>query len=36
MAGGWMRVMNKSVLYLIEKDFAHIADTTGLLYGQFS
>jgi len=28
--------MNKSVLYLIEKDFAHIADTTGLLYGQFS
>jgi len=36
MAWGWMRAMKKRVLYLIEKDFAYIADTTGLLYGQLS
>jgi hypothetical protein len=35
MEWGWMRA-NKRVLYLIEKDFEHIADTAGLLYGRFS
>ena len=36
MEWGWMRAMDKRVLYLIEKDFKHIADTSGLQYGQFS
>jgi hypothetical protein len=36
MAWGWMRAMKKRALYLIETDCAHMADTTGLLYGQLS
>lgn len=36
MEWGWLRAMNKKVLYLIEEDFKHIADTAGLLYGKFS
>jgi hypothetical protein len=36
MEWGRMRAMHKRVFYLIEKDFEHIADTSGLLYGQFS